>query len=154
MLDLFDTQAHKLVKVLAVADKQQEAQQKMMRFQLMQNQLEAVRAQLQQLVSHAEELSVTKLTLENLNIPKSSEAFIPLGSGNFVKGKVEDSKSILVSMGGGAAIKKNKEEAVKIVEDKIEKTQDQLNELAGAEQHIVAELTRMQPEIQALMAGQ
>ena len=137
-----------------MVNEQEKTQQKMMQFQLMQNQLEAVRAQLQQLVSRAEELSVTKLTLENLNISKSSEAFIPLGSGNFIKGKVEDSKSVLVSVGGSAAIKKTKEEAVKIVDDKIEKIQDQLNEMAGAEQQIVVELTRLQPEIQALMAGQ
>ena len=89
-----------------------------------------------------------------MKISKSSDAFIPLGSGNFVKGKVEDSKMILVSIGGGAAIKKTKEEASKALDEKLSMIQNELNDLIGAEQQIVAELTRMQPEIQALMAGQ
>lgn len=132
-------------------DKQQEAQQKMMHFQMLQSQLEGVRAQLQNLSGRAEELSNTKLTLENLNISKSSEAFIPVGSGNFIRGKVEDSKNVLVSVGGSAAVKKTKEEAIKILNEKMSAVQDEGNELGRAEQQVLMELSRLQAEIQRLV---
>ncbi len=133
-----------------LVDKQQEAQQKMMQFQLMQNQLETLRAQLQNLAGRAEELSVARLTLENLNISKSAEAFIPVGSGNFVRGKIEDSKNVLVSIGGNAAVKKTKEEAIKVLDEKLSVLQDEGNNLGRAEQHVLMELSRLQAEIQRL----
>lgn len=132
-------------------DVQEKAQQKMMQFQFLQSQLETVRAQLQQIVQHAEELSNTKLTIENLTITKPSEAFVPLGAGNFVKGKIEDSNTILVSVGGGAAVKKTKEDAITIIEGRLSKLQDEVNELVGAEQKILLELGKLQPEIQAMV---
>lgn len=134
-----------------MADKQQEAQQKMMQFQMMQNQLEGVRAQIQSIVSRIEEMSNTRLTLDNLNISKSVEAFIPVGSGNFVKGKVEDSKNVLVSVGGSAAVKKTKEEAIKLLDEKLSALQGEGNELGRAEQQVLMELSRLQAEIQRLV---
>lgn len=120
---------------------------------MLQSQLEGVRAQLQNLSGRAEELSNTKLTLENLNISKSSEAFIPVGSGNFIRGKVEDSKNVLVSVGGSAAVKKTKEEAIKILDEKMSAVQDEGNELGRAEQQVLMELSRLQAEIQALVGN-
>lgn len=144
------TSCNKTRKIF-MADKQQEAQQKMMQFQMLQNQLEGIRAQLQHLSARAEEMSGTKLTLDNLNISKPAEAFIPVGSGNFVKGKVEDSKNVLVSIGGGAAVKKTKEEAIKVLEDKLSTLQGEGNELGRAEQQVLMELSRLQAEVQRLV---
>ncbi len=132
---------------------QEKTQQKLMQFQFLQSQLEAVRAQLQQIVQHAEEIANAKLTIENLTITKPSEAFVPLGAGNFVKGRIEDSSTVLVSIGGGAAVKKSKEDAIKIIEGKISKLQDEADELVGVERKIASELARLQPEIQTILGG-
>jgi len=75
---------------------------------------------------------------------------IPLGSGNFVFGKIDDAENIIVGAGAGVAIKKNKKEAMGILESRIGELENSLRGLTGQSQLIVEQLEKLQSEIEKL----
>ncbi len=137
-----------------MADKHPEhdLNQKMMQFQLLQNNFQSLRQQLENGAMRLEELTQARLSLENLDNAKSGDTiFLPMGAGNFIDGKIGDVNKVLVSIGGEAAVKRKRTEALEILDKKLEDVKVALDELYKQEQRIVAELNRLQPEIQVLM---
>src|SRR3990167_11371518 len=106
-----------------MADKHPEhdLNQKMMQFQLLQNNFQSLRQQLENGAMRLEELTQARLSLENLDNAKSGDTiFLPMGAGNFIDGKIGDVNKVLVSIGGEAAVKRKRTEALEILDKKLE----------------------------------
>lgn len=132
-----------------------EIQQKMLQFQFLEGNLRAIRAQSQEAAARMEELLRAKSGLEGLEKVKAGDsAFIPMGAGNFVEGKVIDPSKVLMSMGGDIAVKKPRKEAMDILGSRLAEIQKMMAELATQEQKIVSELQKLQPAIQRALQAQ
>ncbi|MDD5416661.1 MAG: prefoldin subunit alpha, partial [Candidatus Aenigmarchaeota archaeon] len=81
---------------------------------------------------------------------KKGETYIPLGSSNFVLGKVEDSENILVSIGSGLAIKKKRAEALEITNQRIKELQTEGTKINKELNRIGSELMKLQAEIEEM----
>jgi prefoldin alpha subunit len=85
------------------------------------------------------ELNVASLTIEGLeNERKGSQLFVPIGSGSYVKAKLETTKNIIVGIGADVAVEKTLKEAKVELEARIaelEKTREtlgqQFNQIVG-----------------------
>lgn len=131
--------------------KKEELQKKFMQFQFLQANLQIIKEREDMVVQRLHEMTETKETLEGLkNVKPDDETLIPLGSGNFVTGKITNCEKVLVGMGGGLAIKKPREEAIKFIEERVEEMNTALNELAKETQRTTIELQRLQPELERL----
>lgn len=134
---------------------QAEIQQKMLQFQVLEGQLRATRAQIEQASARAEELTHAKVGLEGLEkVRPNDSAFIPMGAGNFIKGKIIDSSKVLMSMGGDIAIKKSRKQAIEILDSRLVEIQKMIAQLAVQEQKLTAALQKLQPEIQRALRPQ
>jgi len=121
----------------------------LLQFQILEGNLRATRAQMEAATARAEELAQAKIGLEGLEkVEPNQSAFIPMGAGNFIEGKITDASKVLVSMGGDIVIKKTRKEAVEIIDSKLKEVQKILSELAVQEQKLTAALQKLQPEIQ------
>lgn len=129
----------------------QEAQEKMMQFQLMEQTLQSIKQRQQMVMQSLEELSRSKQTIEDLKDEKPSDALIQIGSNNFISGSIKDSKDIFVGIGGGVVIKKTREQALEIMDSHIDEIRKAMDELIDQEQKTVMQLERLKPEIQKLV---
>ena len=98
---------------------------KMLEYQLLSQQFGQLQHQLQTLDQQFEELEGLSLDLKSLKNQKDAETFSSLGGGIFVETEIKESDSVLLSVGSNVLVKKNKEEAIKI----IEKQKDELQKI-------------------------
>ncbi|MEM5804893.1 MAG: prefoldin subunit alpha [Candidatus Aenigmatarchaeota archaeon] len=128
-------------------------QQKMVRFQVLEMNLSVVRKKYEEVLKSMEELEVSRATMEGLKHLKPSEALIPVGANNYICGKVEGAEDIMVWIGGGVVLKKKRSEAIRVIGDRVKELNGIADELAKQEHHILAELQKLQPEIERISQG-
>lgn len=108
----------------------EEMQRKNMQLQILQANMQIIRERQHSLTHRLGELAETKQTIGDIkSVKNGSEILLPLGSGNFVSGKVSDTGKILVGVGGGIAIKKSPEEALRFLEERVAEANSALQEL-------------------------
>lgn len=124
-------------------------QDKMMRFQALQNDLNKLEQRERMLIQGIDDLERTKFALEELK-GSVGQAFIPVGANNFVKGSIEDSENVLISIGAGIAVKKTREEALKISGDRITEFKKEAEKTIKDMKNMGSELQKLQAELQAM----
>ncbi len=96
-------------------------QQKAYEFEMHKEQMKQIQMQAVQIQRQVQEISTVKASLEELKKTKvPSDAFIPLGAGIFASGKITDTSEVLVMAGAGIAVKKNIDDAIAFIDDKLE----------------------------------
>lgn len=122
-------------------------QEKIMHFQILEQQLKQVKQKEQNVIFQMDELERTKESLDSI---KENDTWIPIGAGVFVFGKITDSKKVLIGTGSGTAIKKTKAECKKILDGRVKEAEKVLNDIDKDAQKMINELTKLQSEIQKL----
>ena len=89
---------------------------KLLEYQLLSQQFGQLQQQLQTLDQQFEELETLSSDLSSLKNQKDSPTFSSLGGGIFVETEIKESNSVLLSVGSNVLVKKDKEEAIKIIE--------------------------------------
>jgi prefoldin alpha subunit len=96
-------------------------QEKMMKMQILEQQIVTVQKQLQQLEEQMVDLEITKQSLKELRKSKKGvETLSMLSPGIFVKTSLADNKDVIINVGGNVAVKKKAEDAEKMIEEQIE----------------------------------
>ncbi|MBW2991835.1 prefoldin subunit alpha [Candidatus Woesearchaeota archaeon] len=105
-------------------------QEKMLKMQILEQQIVQVQKQLQQLEGQLLDLGITKEGLNDLKkAEKGSEMLSMISPGIFVKTNLLDNKDVIINVGANVAVKKKLDDARKMVEEQVEdikKIQDQL----------------------------
>lgn len=128
-----------------------ELQRKIIQFQLLQAHLQEIQRRQEIVNERLGELARTSAAFEELRTVKAGDAaMIPLGGENFVPGKITDTKNVLVSIGGGVAIKKSAQGAAEILKGRLGEMEKIADELAAEASATVSQLARLQPELEAL----
>lgn len=123
----------------------EELHKKSMQLQILQASMQVIREREHALLLKMEEMENTKETISEMKSVKSgSEIFMPIGSGNFVQGKMSNMEKILVGVGGGIAIKKSPEDATKFLETRIGEVKSALIELNNQMVQIENEMHALQ----------
>lgn len=123
-------------------------QRKTLQFQILQANMQIIREKENMLLQKLEEFENTKQTIGDMKSVKSgSEILMPLGSGNFVSGKISSTEKVLVGIGGGIAIKKSSEDAVEFLNTRTTEVKSALQELKEQGVRIEDELHLLQSEM-------
>ena len=130
--------------------KKEELQKKLIELQILDANLKALQERANMINQKLEELQKTRNAIEELKITKPNKALIPLGSGNFVYGSIENCEEIIVGVGSGVAIKKKRENALEILEKRIKDLENNLNDVLKQSSAFVMQLEKVQQEIEKL----
>ena len=130
--------------------KKEDLQKKLIEFQILDANFKLLQERAEILNKKLEELQKTGVAIEELKNMKPNKALIPLGSGNFVYGKIEDCDEIIVGIGSGVAIKKKREEALKNLDDRTKDIEKDMNDLLKQSSAFVIQLEKVQQEIEKL----
>ena len=120
-------------------------------------------SQMQMLESYFADLSQRENHLVNIlrearaasesikNSKDNDETLIPLGLGTFVKAKLLPNEKVLVNIGAGAVLEKDKDAALNYIEARIKEIDIALKESATQKQEIAARLEQGKQEMNRLM---
>lgn len=128
----------------------EDLQNLVVQFQILEANLKALQERAVILNERIEEIEKTKIAIEDLKQAKPTKALIPLGSGNFISGTIENTEDIVVGVGSGVAIKKKKEDALAILESRLKEIEEDLINVTSQSTSIAFELEKIQEKIEKL----
>ncbi|MBT7903165.1 prefoldin subunit alpha [Candidatus Woesearchaeota archaeon] len=95
-------------------------QSKYMEYQMIEQQMKQAQQQVQKVDSQLGEIQIIIKGLKDLQeSSKDDEILVPISSGIFVKGKIENPNDFLVNVGSGIIVNKNFEETVSLLEEQL-----------------------------------
>lgn len=125
-------------------------QKKVVQFQILESNLKALQEKADELSQRMEEAQSTKTAIEELKQIKPSNALIPLGSGNFVSGKIENTEEVLIGIGSGIAIKKKRDDAIIVLDNTLKELEKNLDDVRNQIMSIALQLEKLQEELEKL----
>ena len=133
---------------------QQELQQKLMAYQMLQQQLEELRNQATLLQGRMAELESTRIALEDLgNVKDGTETFVPLGSGLFANGTVTKG-DLLVDIGAGVMGIRTLKEANEVLEKHRKEVDDFAEKLQTEMTRVITQITAIGSELEVAVKEQ
>ena len=125
-------------------------QKKIVQFQILESNLKSLQERAQVVSQRMEELQRTRAALEDMKTTAPGKAMIPIGSGNFVFGTIDNMNDVVVSVGNDIAIKKDRKTAIEILDKKITETEDVLNDITKKSQSLIQGLAELQIELEEM----
>ena len=90
-------------------------------------------------------------SIKSINENSESETLVPMGIGTFVKAKILPNQKLVVNLGAGAAIEKDKDSAINYIESRIKEMEVALNETNAKKQEVIANLEQGKQEMNRLV---
>ncbi|MCX6819599.1 MAG: prefoldin subunit alpha [Candidatus Aenigmarchaeota archaeon] len=130
---------------------EKELQRKYLQLQLMKQQMNALLEEKIMLNERITELVSTIDAVKKLeHVRKGQEIWSPLGSAAFLDSDVKDTSKILIGVGAGVILKKTREDAIAIL-------QSRLDEIDAIDKELITEINKynnqlsvLEPEVQRL----
>jgi prefoldin alpha subunit len=132
-----------------MSDKE-DMQKKIMEFQILDSNLKMLQERAEIFNERMEDLQRSKAALEEMKTTKPEKALIPVGSGNFVFGSIENCADVIYGIGSGIAMKGNIEDALKNIDGRAKEIEKSLNEIIKQITIFVSQLEKTQREIESL----
>jgi len=95
--------------------------------QVLENYYESIISRIYLIGQAIEETKAAQLAIETLPEDKESEIVVPLGGDVLLKTKVDSSSKIMLKVGGGVLIVKNKDYALNFLKERIEELEKALS---------------------------
>ena len=89
-------------------------------------------------------------SLKEMNEKKEYNTLTPLGMGTFVKSKISGEDKIVLNVGAGVAIEKDRDSAINFLESRIKEIEVALQESTAQKQNIAAQLEAGKAEMNRL----
>lgn len=90
-------------------------------------------------------------SIKALNETTESETLVPMGIGAFVKAKIQPNQKLILNLGAGAAVEKDKDSAINYLESRIKEMEVALRETNARRQKITANLEQGKQEMNNLV---
>ncbi len=90
-------------------------------------------------------------SIKALNETTESETLVPMGIGAFVKAKIQPNQKLILNLGAGAAVEKDKDSAINYLESRIKEMEVALRETNARRQEITASLEQGKKEMNNLV---
>lgn len=131
----------------------EEMQRKMSELESYKKMLQQYQQQKSQIMMGVQELVSAKSTIEGMkNIENGTEIIIPIGGGTFIKGRIDDPKSIITSVGADIALTKDVESAKEHIDAQIKAAEDSANKMDEELQNIEMQAQKVYMEIESSAA--
>ena len=92
-------------------------------------------------------------SLKTIDNKTDAETLVPLGLGTFVKTKIIPNEKLILNIGAGIAVEKNKDSAINFLELRLKELQVALQETSSQKQQIAASLEQGKQQMEQLMAA-
>ena len=126
---------------------EQEAQQLMYQMQILENYFANFTQRENTLINVLKDTASAIDSIKGITEKKESETLVPVGTGIFVKTKISSDDKIVLNVGAGVAIEKDKDSAINFLESRIKEIEVALNETAAQKQEVALKLEQGKAEM-------
>ena len=98
-----------------------------------------------------EEARTASTTIQNISSESEVESLMPVGIGVYVKTNVPPIKKLLVNLGAGVAVEKNREDALNYVEARIKEYEVAARQLEAQRREIAMRMEQIQAQVNQMM---
>jgi len=114
-------------------EKQRQLQGVLAQMQLTRERMEGMANQVRLVETALGEVSETRKALDELSTGrKDASILVPIGSGSYLKARIEDSDNVLVGVGAGVSTEKSISEANEVLNKREEEYKGSLEKMKGA----------------------
>ncbi len=129
---------------------EQEMQQKVVLYQLLQKHMEELRQQKALLEQRFLEFETTRNALGDFRGKDEKELLVPLGSGCYMAGKSAGQPELLVNIGANIMLKKPIPETTKLLEERVKEIQDLSANLESQLMNVAGQIGSLSEEFEKL----
>lgn len=104
------------------------------------------------LSSHRNELALSKITLEGLKgVKQGNEILIPIGAGNFIKGTVTDTNTIITTLARDVTMERGIDETIAKLEENLKEVEKNLGQNEATLQNINARMNEIEKQADEIL---
>ena len=130
---------------------EEQAQQLLYQMQILESYFADLIQRENYMISVLKEATSAIESIKAVNENTEYETLVPLGLGTFIKAKILPNEKIVLNVGAGAALEKNKELTINYIESRIKEIEVALGETAAQKQEVALRLEQGKHEMNRLM---
>ena len=132
---------------------EEQAQQLLYQMQMMEGYLSELSQKETTIVSVIREASSAIQSLKTIDNKTDNETLTPVGLGTFIKTKVVPNEKLILNIGAGIAVEKDKDSAINFLELRLKEMQVALQETSNQKQQISASLEQGKQQMEQMLAA-
>ena len=132
---------------------EEQAQQLLYQMQMMEGYLSELSQKETTIVSVIREASSAIQSLKTIDTKTDNATLVPVGLGTFIKTKVVPNEKLILNIGAGIAIEKDKDSAINFLELRLKEMQVALQETSNQKQQISANLEQGKQQMEQMLAA-
>jgi len=132
---------------------EEQTQQLLYQMQMLEGYFSELSQKEASIVSIIREAASAIHSLKTIDDKAGAETLVPLGLGTFVKTKMIPNEKLILNIGAGIAIEKDKDSAINYLELRLKEMQVALQETSNQKQQIAASLEQGKQQMEQLMAA-
>ena len=130
-----------------------QAQQLLYQMQMLEGYLSELSQKETTIVSVIREASSAIHSLKTIDNKTDNETLTPVGLGTFVKTKVVPNEKLILNIGAGIAVEKDKDSAINFLELRLKEMQVALQETSNQKQQISTSLEQGKQQMEQMLAA-
>ena len=130
-----------------------QAQQLLYQMQMLEGYLSELSQKETTIVSVIREASSAIQSLKTIDNKTDNETLTPVGLGTFIKTKVVPNEKLILNVGAGIAVEKDKDSAINFLELRLKEMQVALQETSNQKQQISASLEQGKQQMEQMLAA-
>ncbi len=132
---------------------EEQAQQLLYQMQMMEGYLSELTQKEGTIMSIIREASSAIQSLKTIDTKTDNETLTPVGLGTFIKTKIVPNEKLILNIGAGIAIEKDRDSTINFLELRLKEMQVALQETSNQKQQISASLEQGKQQMEQLMAA-
>ena len=132
---------------------EEQAQQLLYQMQMMEGYLSELTQKEGTIMSIIREASSAIQSLKTIDNKTDNETLTPVGLGTFIKTKVVPNEKLILNIGAGIAVEKDKDSAINFLELRLKEMQVALQETSNQKQQISANLEQGKQQMEQMLAA-
>ena len=132
---------------------EEQAQQLLYQMQMMEGYLSELTQKEGTIMSIIREASSAIQSLKTIDTKTDNETLVPVGLGTFIKTKTVPNEKLILNIGAGIAVEKDKDSAINFLELRLKEMQVALQETSNQKQQISANLEHGKQQMEQMLAA-
>jgi len=130
---------------------EEQAQQLMHQMQMLENYFTELSRKEESLYGMMREATSAIESIKSLGEKEESTTLVPIGMGSFVKAKISANEKLILNLGAGTAVEKDKNSAINFLESRVKELEVALRDTSAQKQQVVANLEQGKQQINQIM---
>ena len=132
---------------------EEQAQQLLYQMQMLEGHLSELTQREGTIMSIIREASSAIQSLKTIDTKIDNETLVPVGLGTFIKTKTVPNEKLILNIGAGIAVEKDKDSAINFLELRLKEMQVALQETSNQKQQISASLEQGKQQMEQMLAA-